>query len=97
MRLALPSRTATLANLSFEVEDTGAGYSPDDLAVAFEPFHPGLGPNEVVSRLAFAKRLVESMGGQFGVESEAGQGTRTWFLFLGSPGRAERRRTGPAG
>jgi CheY-like chemotaxis protein len=79
VRLTLGGRAGSLAHLRLEVEDTGAGYSPDDLAAAFEPFHPGLAPTEVASRLAFAKRLLERMGGHFGAESEPGQGTRVWL------------------
>jgi CheY-like chemotaxis protein len=80
VRLSLASRAGSIGNLRFEVEDTGTGFTAEDLQTAFEPFHPGLAPNEVASRLAFAKRLIERMGGQMGAESEPGQGTRVWFL-----------------
>ena len=80
IRLNIASRSAAGVNLRFEVEDTGCGFTRDALAALFEPFHPGLGIREVASRVAFAKRLVEKMGGQFGAESEPGQGTRVWFL-----------------
>ncbi len=81
VRLNIASRSATGVNLRFEVEDTGSGFSRDELAALFEPFHPGLAIREVASRLAFAKRIVEKMGGQFGAESEPGQGTRVWFVI----------------
>ena len=81
VRLSVASRSATgAANLRFEVEDTGAGFNRDELAASFEPFHAGLAARDVASPLAFARRLVENMGGQFGAESEPGQGTRVWFL-----------------
>ena len=89
VRVSLAGRAGALANIRFEVEDTGAGFAPEELATAFEPFHPGLAPTEVASRLAFAKRMVEKMGGQFGAESEPGQGTRVWFLVPAEvPGQA---------
>jgi len=69
--------------LHFEVEDTGVGISPDELALIFQPFEQvgaekykregtGLG-------LAISQRLVEVMGGQLQVRSELGQGTVFWF------------------
>ena len=80
VRLALASRAGDAANLRFEVEDSGAGFTREDLAAAFEPFHPRLPSQEAASGLAFAKRLVERLGGQIGAESAPGQGTRIWFV-----------------
>ena len=80
VRLALASRAGDSANLRFEVEDSGAGFTREDLAAAFEPFHPRLPAHEAASGLAFAKRLVERLGGQIGAQSAPGQGTRIWFL-----------------
>ena len=81
VRLALASRAGANVNLRFEVEDSGNGFTRDALAAVFEPFHPGQETHQVLSGLAFAKRLVERMGGQTGAESESGQGTRVWFLL----------------
>ena len=96
VRLSVASRAGTVANLRFEIEDTGAGFSPEGLAAAFEPFHPGLASFEIASRFALAKRLVERMGGQFGGESERGQGTRVWFV-VPSEVSAEANSQNPAG
>ncbi len=70
-------------SIQFCVEDTGIGMSPEQLAKVFEKFTQadvsttrlyggsGLG-------LAIFKQLVGLMGGQFGVESELGKGSRFW-------------------
>jgi signal transduction histidine kinase/CheY-like chemotaxis protein len=58
------------------VEDTGIGIAPDDLALIFEAFHQATPNAGLGLGLAFAKRLVERMGGAIWVDSELGQGSR---------------------
>ena len=69
--------------LRFEVVDTGAGISKENLGAIFDPFEQvgdvakkeegtGLG-------LAISHKLVVLMGGELKVESELGKGTRFWF------------------
>jgi CheY-like chemotaxis protein len=69
--------------LKFEIEDTGAGMTPEQIAVIFRPFEQvgnqmsrmggaGLG-------LAISRRLVHLMGGEIRVRSVFGQGSTFWF------------------
>ena len=70
--------------LHFKVADSGIGIDAERLQAVFEPFvqadastsrrfgGSGLG-------LSICRNLVEAMGGEIGVESELGRGTKFWF------------------
>ena len=66
------------------VRDTGEGIAPDEVPYVFDRFWRG---DKSRARetggsglgLAIAKQLIEAQGGQIGVESQVGQGSRFWF------------------
>jgi two-component system sensor histidine kinase BaeS len=82
--------------VAISVEDTGAGIAPEDLPHIFERFYradssrsratggSGLG-------LTIARRLVETHGGQIGVESTVGQGSRFTFTLPVAAGEDQER------
>ncbi|MDD5296769.1 MAG: ATP-binding protein [Rhodocyclaceae bacterium] len=92
-------RAGETAVLEFSVSDTGIGVSPAQQAALFEPFSQadssttrqyggtGLG-------LSIVKSLARLMGGNVGLESEPGRGSRFWFRVCAdivTPGRDSRQ------
>jgi len=79
-------RSGDEAWLEFSVRDTGIGIAQDLMATIFEPFSQvdgsdarkfagsGLG-------LSLVRGMARAMGGDMGVESSPGQGSRFWFLI----------------
>lgn len=66
------------------IEDQGPGIPPADLPKLFTPFgktsvRPTQGENSTGLGLAIVRRIVEGHGGEVGVESEVGRGSRFSF------------------
>ena len=64
-----------------EVHDKGSGIPPDEVPRIFERFFRGSDSREKEGfglGLSIAKRMVDVMGGQIGVESEPGVGSTFW-------------------
>jgi PAS domain S-box-containing protein len=83
-------RDATGALLEFSVRDSGIGVAPDKLNLLFKAFSQtdnsttrefggsGLG-------LSIVRNLAQAMGGDVGVESKIGQGSRFWLRLRAQP------------
>lgn len=87
-----PARAA--GKVRFEVRDTGAGLSADDIAKLFVPFERlGAAHTQIEGTgigLTLCKRLVEAMNGQIGVYSEVGAGSTFWVELPLSSSPVER-------
>ncbi len=79
--------------LRFEVQDSGIGMSPEQIERIFQPFEQA---DSSITRqyggsglgLAITLRLVQLMGGEVGVESTPGVGSRFWFTVCLQRGEA---------
>jgi signal transduction histidine kinase/CheY-like chemotaxis protein len=86
--------------IRFEVSDTGIGLTPEEQARVFSTYsqvdssttrkHGGTGLG-----LAIARMLTQLMGGEIGVESEKGSGSRFWFTALFREAGGKRRAPQP--
>ena len=84
MACAEHSRVGGRARLEFSVTDTGIGIAQEDMALLFKPFSQ---TDSSVTRefggtglgLSLVRTLAQAMGGEVGVASEPGRGTRFWF------------------
>jgi len=78
------SESATETVLKFYIRDTGIGMTPEAQTRLFEAFSQGAVSTTRTYGgtglgLAIAKKLVEMMHGEIGVQSTAGVGTTFWF------------------
>jgi signal transduction histidine kinase len=79
--VTLRARRLEDGEVLIEVEDTGNGIAPDEVGRVFERFYRGSKALEQEGfglGLSIAKRMVDVMGGEIGVESEVGIGSTFW-------------------
>ena len=79
--VTLRARRRGEADILIEVSDTGTGIPDDEIDRIFERFYRGAGSLEQEGfglGLSIAKRMVDVMGGEIGVDSEPGQGSDFW-------------------
>lgn len=87
-----PSNSQVLVNIRkenqqfiFEVIDNGTGIGSEYLPKLFNRFYqvPGTEKNGNGLGLSISKEFIEAMGGEIGVESEIGKGSRFYFKMAG--------------
>ena len=70
------------SRLRLVVEDTGMGIKPEDQALLFEPFQRLGRENTAIQGtgigLSICREYTRAMGGEIGVDSEPGRGSRFW-------------------
>jgi signal transduction histidine kinase len=79
--VTLRARDRGESQVMIEVSDTGSGISPDEVDRVFERFYRGSGSLQKAGfglGLSIAKRMVDVMGGEIGVDSEVGVGSTFW-------------------
>ena len=83
-KIAIVEQTENTCTLLFEVADTGIGMTPEQISRVFEPY---IQANASTTRnyggtglgLSIATNYIRAMGGDIGVESAPGQGSRFFF------------------
>jgi len=78
-RVTVRAGVDSVGEILIEVEDTGTGIAADEVDRIFERFYRGTGSLEQEGfglGLSIARRMVDVMGGEIGVESVEGEGSR---------------------
>ncbi|HEX5956822.1 MAG TPA: ATP-binding protein [Solirubrobacterales bacterium] len=80
-KVTVRARRSPGGEVTVEVEDTGSGIAPEEVSRIFERFYRGSGSLEQEGfglGLSIARRMVDVMGGEIGVESVEGKGATFW-------------------
>ena len=80
-KVMVRARRGPGGEVTVEVEDTGSGIAPEEVSRIFERFYRGSGSLEQEGfglGLSIARRMVDVMGGEIGVESVEGKGATFW-------------------
>jgi signal transduction histidine kinase len=80
-KVTIRGRRGDEGEVTVEIEDTGSGIAPEEVSRIFERFYRGSGSLEQEGfglGLSIARRMVDVMGGEIGVESVEGQGATFW-------------------
>jgi len=68
--------------VKISIEDTGTGIKGEDMEKIFDPFFTTKDPDKGTGLgLSISLRIVESLGGEIKVESQAGKGTTFYIYF----------------
>ena len=79
--VTLRARLEGEGDVLIEVADTGTGIAPQERERVFERFYRGSGSLEKEGfglGLSIAKRMIDVMGGEIGVDSSEGEGSTFW-------------------
>jgi signal transduction histidine kinase len=82
--VTLRARGQEEGRVVIEVSDTGSGIAAEEVSRVFERFYRGTGSLQQEGfglGLSIAKRMVDVMGGEIGVESEVGVGSTFWVCL----------------
>ena len=80
-KVTLRALAGGVGEVRIEVADTGTGIAPEEVNRIFERFYRGSGSLEHEGfglGLSIARRMVDVMGGELGVESVEGKGSTFW-------------------
>jgi CheY-like chemotaxis protein len=90
------SENEATSEVEFSVSDTGPGIAAASQERLFKPFvqlhQEGVHPGGTGLGLAIVKGYADLLGGRVGVESEAGQGCRFWFVLPDLSGQEDGQR-----
>jgi signal transduction histidine kinase/HAMP domain-containing protein len=81
-KVTIRARRRPAGEVTIEIADTGSGIAPEEVDRIFERFYRGSGSLEQEGfglGLSIARRMVDVMGGEMGVESVEGQGATFWI------------------